>query len=498
MAKPTLALSVAKQLIAKKEFTEDQILATFDLEDDRPSGSIATRARGNLARMAKGEDIPVDGLRPDAKEQGARGLLGKAVGAGKGVISSALETAQLAGDYFEPPVVSATRRAARMATPPTELEEALEPTGPDEKTGHRVERVAEIVGGPAKAATVFVGKKLAPRLAKGAVESVARALSPTTKPNKALTTKIAPDLVARGVVAATRDSLATKVGKRIEEAAEQLDTAWGNVPDGTRLPVDKVIKSIERAKRSVFYKGETKQVIEAVESPILGADGKKIITQVSKDVTPEGLKTPAVGSFAATLGQLKKVLSDVADDKGTIDVRRLKDLRQTWDEVAAKANGYSGQSMSEIEKGAANAHRHAATYIRSELAKEFPSIAKINKEYTFWRRAGKVINDTITRTTGQSQRVGEQGMGMAGVAGGLAQGSVRLAIVYGATAKLLRKATTSTGWNLVSAQVKDKLAKSLANGNVSEVNAILAGIASARVTQKLGEAKASQPVETQQ
>jgi hypothetical protein len=68
-----------------------------------------------------------------------------------------------------------------------------------------------------------------------------------------------------------------------------------------------------------------------------------------------------------------------------------------------------------------------------------------------------------------SQRMAET----AGIAGGLARGSIEMAALAGITLKNLVKLTSSTAWKTISAVAKNDLADAIARGDTAKASLII-------------------------
>jgi hypothetical protein len=82
-------------------------------------------------------------------------------------------------------------------------------------------------------------------------------------------------------------------------------------------------------------------------------------------------------------------------------VDKLRQLRQTWDGVAALAKRYQSAELAGYASG--EVHGMAADAIREQSGTQFPDIAALNEEYSFWKNVNQVVSDTITRRTGQAK-----------------------------------------------------------------------------------------------
>ena len=183
---------------------------------------------------------------------------------------------------------------------------------------------------------------------------------------------------------------------------------------------------------------------------------------------PKG-KPMAMGDVAESAMRssesLAKFLEDasVEGDNGirSIPVKRLREVRQYWDEIAAQGKRYQGADLSEASK--AETYGRVADAIRSEFAKADPNLAALNKEYSFWKNAEKVVTETVLRREGQavplSRQMGELGGTMIGSTSGPV-GSILGK--YGM--RLFGQVTGSTGWKTANAVMKDRLANAIAGG----------------------------------
>jgi hypothetical protein len=113
--------------------------------------------------------------------------------------------------------------------------------------------------------------------------------------------------------------------------------------------------------------------------------------------------------------------------------------------------------------------------IRDQLASDFPDIAAINKEFTFWKRMHEVVSDTVTRREGQAKPIGQKIAQAGGMAVG-AQGGLLPAVIGRYATGALEALATSPAWRTVSATTKGRLAKYIADGNRPMVETTLRSI----------------------
>ena len=115
--------------------------------------------------------------------------------------------------------------------------------------------------------------------------------------------------------------------------------------------------------------------------------------------------------------------------------------------------------------------------IGSELAKEFPDIAKLNAEYNFWSNVKDVTEATILRTKGQGEPLGRQIGEGAGLIAGAVLGGLGKAVTGLLSLHFLKAAVTSPIWRNTSGIVRQNIADLLASGQTEKVLDILGRIA---------------------
>ena len=307
-------------------------------------------------------------------------------------------------------------------------------------------RDAAVTGGVLSgvAGTIVAGAKpLANALRKSAVDQYGRALNPTKPSTKYLAkNQVVNGLLDRGVMARSIEGLETKASQRAAELGQKIDDAWQNLPAGTKVDAEAIFSKLDES---------------ITPHTIVNAAGKRV---------------PIAGGQAqsaiSNIEDMQTMLLDVAEanpatGKLEVPVDKIRDLRQYWDKYAAKAGKFHGKTMAEESK--AEAQGLAANAIRGELAKDHPSIAAINKEFSFWANAHLVAKETADRRVGQSKGLVRRMAGaVAGATGLVASGPVT-AIASKAAVDQLERTISSTAWNTVSAVTKDRLAKAIASGN---------------------------------
>jgi hypothetical protein len=154
-----------------------------------------------------------------------------------------------------------------------------------------------------------------------------------------------------------------------------------------------------------------------------------------------------------------------------IDYQILRRFKQAWDNSVAASGGYAHNNLENNMK--MSAYREAAGAVREELNRATPDIARVGREFHFWKTAQDVIDATVARTKSRQAPLSQQ---MATYAG-LAKGGVGTALLL----RNLTKVTQSTGWNTVSAVIKDRIANLIESGDLKGANKVLTGLIGAQV-----------------
>ncbi len=314
----------------------------------------------------------------------------------------------------------------------------------------------------ARAAKAVIPARATEALKSSAVTDYSRAFAPTGRINKAKTATAVegipqrgqlpptPGLIERGEIALTRKGLQSKITTMTDQLGEQIEAAQAQIPMGSRsLPLRQVMTQIdENVRRALLMEDAAGNAIP---------------------LTPEAAR--AVTGEGRALKGLMQAASEPAPGGAVIDYQILRRFRQAWDESIAKSGGYASPDF--VTTAQKQVRKAFADGARAELNAATPDIAAINREYHFWRQAQDVIDATVERTRGQSQPLGQQLAQAAGGAAGAAKGGLGSAVAYALVFKNLRKLTTSTGWNTISAVTKDRIANYLANGKIGDANRLI-------------------------
>lgn len=270
-----------------------------------------------------------------------------------------------------------------------------------------------------------------------------RALAPTTKANKVITQKIAPELIRRGEHGSLDDLMQTAKSK-IADLNPQLDAAYSATsPARTVGSGTKILQDLDALKGKYMVNGQVAQpqAIKAIEGI------QDIVRKQGADINPDSLR------------KLKSIFDDPVSQRG----------------------GYAGTDLTTAY--ALKAQKVAANSIRDVMSGASPDVAALNKEISFWLNVQKVTRESGLR------RIGQQG-GLTKILGPLAAGTAGAvtgahfgteagvgAAITAELAALASQAVRSPAWRTASAVYKNEFAMALARGDVGRASALSARLA---------------------
>jgi hypothetical protein len=275
-------------------------------------------------------------------------------------------------------------------------------------------------------------------IADSATEDMNKVLNPTTKVNKAITQSISPELASKGIIASSRESLLGKYQGNMQAAGEALEEGYQKLPQNAKFEVTNLFQNLNDKIDSLKVNGVV---------PSAAQDKVNALTKMTQDLANIGLTTSPDGTGVFS------------------DVDNVRQLRQIID-----SNIRKGFSFTDLDTAANSARKELANSIRSEFANQYPDIAKLNKNYSFWSKASSVLEDTIERKTGQSGIVRKGIAAGVGAMGGLAEGHP---IIGAAVMKTLSDFVDSPAWLTTSALIKSKLASALESGDSGAIGNIV-------------------------
>lgn len=328
---------------------------------------------------------------------------------------------------------------------------------------------AGVVGAALPGVGAAVGK-LAPALREGATAGVVKALGATKERYKAMSARLAPEILRRGI-RGNRQQIQQQAAEAAEAAGEQIDRAIGRF--GAReVGTQPIVDALESAKRA-FQTIRTMSPDEAMRAGFVKEAGGRLTFQRGATIAADGtVKVPVVFEPRAVkqLSSLQTIIEDLGD---TARVDQLIAVRRAWDKVVDQAGGFAHRAGGAIgvplkDSSEAFAKREATSAIRQLLNAEVPELAVLNKEFAFWKSLDDVLGQTLKRTQPQGPGLAREVAGAAGAAAASGSG-VGAAVGFAQLSKMAHRVFNSPRWQLASAHAKDQLAEAMASGNVHKV-----------------------------
>lgn len=391
-------------------------------------------------------------------EQGAEFLIpAGAVNRGVGLLKNAPAVARIAGRAGLEGLSAAGIAGVQSGGDPEAMRNAALTAGVATGT----------LGAAAEAVPAVAG-----RLGRTAQKLYEKAVYPTKEGTKYLSkTQVVPGLLERRMRISSADDLLEKSRTQIDKWGQRIGDAWNKVPQDTPLDVTSILKALDDS---------------AAEAVVQMPGGKGVNLG------------PAANTIVNHADEMKKVLLDISTPNpqtGALEttVGALRQAKGFSDKIAAKAGAFEGRNLA--DDSLASMYETVGNASREQLAKNFPEVDELNKQYNFWKNAEKVGFETSRRQTGQQgglQRsiANTVGTGVGAAVGsqiGGTAGTMAGAIVGAKTTDLLQKAMTSPGWRTTSAVTRQRLSDALANGNIPKAEFYMRQILNAG-TQAVREA----------
>lgn len=162
---------------------------------------------------------------------------------------------------------------------------------------------------------------------------------------------------------------------------------------------------------------------------------------------------------------VEKVVRQYGDK---VSPQTLIALRRSLDRPVARRGGYAGLPLA--EESLVSVRKEVADSIRRALAEEYPSLARVNSEFSFWKNIENILGETVRRTTGQARPLSQQLAGAAGFGGGLgatgmSMEGVGAGALTGSAMLMFTSAVRSGIFKSSSAAFKNTLAQAMARGD---------------------------------
>ena len=267
-----------------------------------------------------------------------------------------------------------------------------------------------------------LGQLVGRKLQTGAEKSYQKVLGATTKPEKILAGKVAPELTKRKPFVWTRQGLKNVAEKKTILANESLEEGYKSLGAEAKVAVGPILDNISANQNKLLING------------ILPPENKALNTQLDK------------------IGQ---TIIDIAKtDKAPLSA--IRQYRQTLDKsIADSKKGFSTVSSNAKRE----AQRISGNVIRKELAKQQPSLARLNSEFSFW----KSMNDLLETTAPKEKTL----ISHIGGAVGNVSGNPAFGLFMRNLGSLV---SDNVAWNSFSGSMKVRLANQLTKGNLKAAN----------------------------
>lgn len=363
----------------------------------------------------------------------------------QGGLASKAEEAFKAGDYG-----TGARHVIEYLLPV--LGPAVSQMGDKAAEGKVAEALGEATGlagvmaspgasGKVAGAVKRVAGRAAPALEASAEAGMSRVLNAKGKANQLRSEKVVPELIRRGEMHASLKGFNEQAAAKLQEFGQKLDDKYATLPADAAVPLDSITNSI-KSQADEAFKVQGLAMDKYAETGLAHAD------DLAGRLASVATKDPVTGQNVISVGTVRR-------------------LRQYYDKVAAHAGRFDGVSLA--DHSAASASGMAADGIRAELAKQFPDVAVLNKEYSFWKDVDRITGDTLLSRKGKAAPLGRTIAAAAGAAGGFAHSGPLGAVVGKVAMGWIEQAVNSAGWQSVSAVTKDRLAKALAAGERGKI-----------------------------
>lgn len=352
-------------------------------------------------------------------------------------------------------------------------------------------------------------------LEAGANSRYEQVMAPQVGPNKTrfgnMAKDVAPELASDpNMSALSRTGLQGKVEQAFESAKAQLDAAADSRNKGAAFDTKPILDSLQKARAALVAEAvdASHPIPEVTNSPAIRPARAGTEIQVHgdapigvNDLRPDqrGYRTVDTGEFAklqrqgVPIGQdvepapnapriasIDQVIDEVTRLGPVARYESLRRIRQAWDSVAKAV--YSPAMTADYMKaqGGKLGAADATAAIREHLANIDPTTAAANEKYSLYKKAQDVLDATaeVERTR---PKVGRAIMArLSGtIFGGTAAGPLGAGagFVLGPTVESILSAGGTT--KLVTAQLMEKLAGAIRNGDMAAAESLAGKLKSA-------------------
>jgi hypothetical protein len=288
---------------------------------------------------------------------------------------------------------------------------------------------------PGGKAVIGAISKLPDKLKATAIKQYSGLFNATTQKTKALTEKVAPKLLEKGKIIASADALQTEALEKTVKLGSKIDNWFKGLPAGAKETVSPILKDIQKRQSQYMV-------------------GKKVVNE-------------------AGYNALEKIKKDLTTQTGEMATKNLRKLRQIWDKHYDVSKG-----IDDIASYTKEANRVGADAIRNLLAKKNPDLAKLNKEFSFWRGVADLATETAKKQTLKGSVLGSVAGGSVGYKQGGGFGALTGMTVGAIAGKSVINLMRSPAWNSVSAVAKNNLADALMSGGKETIELAVSKIIS--------------------
>jgi hypothetical protein len=270
-----------------------------------------------------------------------------------------------------------------------------------------------------------VGQAITSKLQRGAEKSYTKALGATTKGEKALAERVVPELAKRKPFVFTRGGLQRVAERKLPLAGEALEKGYGQLGETAKIGVSPILDKISQKQNSLLVNGV---------------------------LPPEN---------QALNNHLNKIAGSIIDIAKTEEapLMALRGYRQVLDNALT-----SGKKVFPTVTGntRAEAQRLSSNIIRNEIAKQHPSIGRLNAEFSFWKNMDNLLETTVPKQKSILSRVG----GVIGTTGEFT-GHPGFGLFIRNLSGLVNN---NVAWNSFLGSMKSRLAQQLSKGDINAAN----------------------------
>lgn len=403
------------------------------------------------------------------------------VGALKGVGNTVFGLGRLVHDYTPIGRISDAIQPGAFDRQPEELQ----PTNTAQKLGYYGEQMGEFMIPLSKVATL--GK--AGEVARAAAQTMIQSGHPLEAGASGAIAAVMP-----GGAAAQRASSALQASAE-KSAAQALGATkeWAK-SEATRIAPQMIQRGVKGSRAAMLAQAKTAaQTVGAdlnAAYTAAAANGDTVhgpIVRGALELTRDALKVknasgaltviPGTERVIQKLDDLSAFVQTLGDD---IPVDRAAHVKRTMDKIVSKAGLFGPKATASATDNAdAWAIREASGALR-DLLNRNPTIAELNGELSFWTGLKNVLKETEKRTQAQRGGLTDAIRGTGGAVIGAAAGGPLGAGAGQLAAQQLSKVVESPAFKTtVSAPLKSALADALASGHAGQVLSVLKKISAA-------------------